>query len=297
MSFNILQDDIGLNIRLLIITDINLFHALRMRSRLLEKIERYDFIILCGPLVEYSKNAKNEVGTIISTVSHFQTVCNKVCYLLTEQDPTDNSYDILTKNIHFNVESKRSFGVTPNSSDISGDKILMNENLYIAGYSETTSLNSGNNDTSSSSSDSDKRNEIVKSEIEHLLMKTIQQNRNDLETDNIKSDDDDDDGDEDDQEDESIIVNNGIFYFDYKYSESLYRFLIHEEFKKFNLRLLIVSAITNDINGLAQICPPDCTLLIIESFNKTGNYYSVSMESKDNIWRVTDIKNHNFNDI
>ena len=69
MSFTMLQEELGLSIRLLIISNINLFHALRMRSRLLERKERYDFIILCGPLVEYNKNSKNELGTIISMIS------------------------------------------------------------------------------------------------------------------------------------------------------------------------------------------------------------------------------------
>ena len=66
--------------------------------------------------------------------------------------------------------------------------------------------------------------------------------------------------------------------------------------ENFNIKLMIVTAKTNDVVELAQKCPDnDCPILITESFNNTGNYYSVSMESVDDIWKVTDIMTHNFN--
>ena len=311
-----LQEELGLSIRLLIISDINLFHALRMRSRLLERKERYDFIILCGPLVEYNKSAKNELGTIISMISHFQTVCNKICYLLTEEDPFDNAGDIIMENLFF-IKNNISFGITPNSRNISNEKIILTENLFIAGYSEITDINRDiitnddniynamdilsndqiNTDSISTSSLTlIKKNE--KSEIEQLLMKTIEKTSYDLEIKEILNDDDgdDDDRNNNNDNDKDTSINGGIFFFDYKYSESLDNFIMHEEFKNFNIKLMIVTAKTNDVVELAQKCPHnDCPILITESFNKTGNYYSVSMESVDDIWKVTDIMAHNFN--
>jgi len=115
-------------LRFLMIGDVDLAGGSACAEYFIPQNPRFDAVLCCGPFVHRELHTNEDVavaqGDIASIISQLEGIVCRVLYLASELDPTAT----LTEQRHF----------TPNSINIHARRLLLVDNLYALGFTETS---------------------------------------------------------------------------------------------------------------------------------------------------------------
>ena len=268
----ILQHADSTELKILIVFDINQDNSQKLCTKILQRNELYECIIVCD-------DSLGGIGIIIiflylyhplifinteNILSQFKSICNKVIYLH-EKLPHDGEDADAASNGLMNVN---------------GRKCLLNEMLYVAGYDEFRTELKDMNNVLDDIIDNDmlEDQQVIRDNFDiNTAEKTTEMISKLLLTPERKSGD------------EFIQTSSGIFIFRYKYTHSLNKFLFYPEtINTGSINLLIVPSTSEESSRLpSTYC--NFSIVVPKSFNTTGSYYTACMScaQSSSSWSVS----------
>ena len=263
-------------INVLVVYDADNAAASQLAEKFVSGRPKFDLVVVIGPFTSNNDSSKSvdqscAEGDMASTLAQLENITCRVVYLSADSDPPDAMAGQLN--------------LTPNSVNIYARHLVLRENLFVTGFTETNSDLKTSNlpDDPDRSAESDDELDGVEINSSTSAVTIIQE----IIDGSIK------------QGTDSQSGNNkasGIFVLNYKYIHTLNNVLFHmtDVLVSSGLVNLIIPHVTDEALRLPTKLG-NLSLILVKSLRNGGNYTTISMEKVtvdgSSTWKLLEMKN------